>query len=311
MGPEIGLFAPVPNFRYVGLELVPARQLGVAGAAFALGASVSLAASAAGAAAILAGGVASVLAAVALSEARKPSAASHVVRMGIVPWGVLVHTSHAPRILRWAAVKRVDIATSRAQSPWIAALSSRVVVETERDRFIGATIGPVPLERLVEHLAAYAEEQARPVALDLDGARAAESLEPECETLFGAARAWLETANAAARLELLPGGYRRASARASTPRTVEVLRRILRDRRPKHADPRAFAAVVAAEVHAREVIPDLVALTRCPHPVVAAVAKQSARKLGAARARIGTLDEVAPFLFEGDRARLEAWARDE
>lgn len=230
--------------------------------------------------------------------------------MGIVPWGVLVHTEDAPRILRWAAVKRIDVATSRVRGLWSPGLASRVVVETERERFVGRAIGAVQLDRLVAHLDAYAEEQAVPVALDLEGEHAAEVLEPECETLFVAARGWLGTRAAAVELDLEPGGYRRAATPSASARAVDVLRRILRDRTPKRADPRAFAAVIAAELHAAELVPELVALTQCPHPVVAAVAKQAAHKLGAARARIGTLDEVAPFLFEGDRARLDAWARD-
>jgi hypothetical protein len=90
---------------------------------------------------------------------------------------------------------------------------------------------------------------------------------------------------------------------------VGVLRRILVDRTPRAADPRAFAAVVAAELDARELAPEIIPLTQCPHPLVAAVAKQAARKLGVSRARTGTLDEVAPFLWEGDRARLEAWVK--
>ena len=40
---------------------------------------------------------------------------------------------------------------------------------------------------------------------------------------------------------------------------------------------------------------------------MAAVARQAAGKLGAPRAKTGTLDEVAPLLFDSDRARLEAW----
>ncbi len=325
-----GLIAPVPDFRYVGLEPLPARELGVAGAALALGASVTLVTSGLDHAggeghALFAGALASIVATFALRGARgnvTPKGLQGSVRMGIVPWGVLVHTDDAPRILRWAAVKRVEIATVRSRSlPLLSAstsglplsfwpsVSSRVVVETERDRFVGTAIGAVQLDRLIMHLDDYATEQATPIALDLDGVRPAESLEPECESLLVAARSWLESAKAATKLGLSPGGYRRTSASASSPRAVEVLRRILSDRASKTADPRAFAAIVAASLHATELVPELIALTQCPHPVVAAVAKQAAHKLGAARARIGTLDEVAPFLFEGDRARLDAWAR--
>ena len=90
-------FAPVPDFRYVGLEPIPARELGVASAAVALGAVVvlgqgfgvfdgrqALVTSAAAAIALL-----------ALGAARRRRSATGSVRMGIVPWGVLVHADEA------------------------------------------------------------------------------------------------------------------------------------------------------------------------------------------------------------------------
>jgi hypothetical protein len=196
----------------------------------------------------------------------------------------------------------------RVPRVWTSAPSSRVAIETERDRFVGEAVGPLALERLIEHFDAYAAEQAMPLALDLNGdARMIEAIEPACEPLIATAREWLETASAVVALGLAPAGYRRASVLAPTARAVDVLRHILRDRTPKPADPRAFAAVVAAEIHATELVADLVALTESPHPVVAAVARQAARKLGACRAKTGTVEEIAPFLFESDRARLIAW----
>lgn len=306
------LFAPVPNFRYVGLEPVPARQLGVAATAFGLGAGVTLAMSGLDSRhAVVAGTLASIISAFALRGAgAKPAPALGSARMGIVPWGVLVDAEDSPRILRWAAVKRVDVSMSRSRALLgSTGVSSRVVVETEYDRFVGEAVGAVPLDGLVEHLDAYAREQDAPLAFDLDGERAAEVVEPECEALLRTATGWLETARAATRLELPPAGYRRTSAHAASARTVEVLGRVLRDRTPKAADPRAFAAVLAAELRAHALVPELVALTQCPHPLVAAFARQAARKLGVARAKIGTLDEVEPFLFDKDRARLDAWVR--
>jgi hypothetical protein len=307
-------FAPTPDFRYVGLEPIVAPRLGVAATAFGLGAGVTLAMSGLDPRqALLAGAIASILSVFALRGAgAAPVNTSGSARMAIVPWGVLVETDEAPRILRWAAVRKIEVETSRVNRLLAgAALSSRVAIETERDRFVGEAVGIVRLERLVEHLAEYANEQGTPLALDLVGdvgeLEALEAIEPGCESLLGAARDWLETADAVVQLGLEPAGYRRASALASTPRAVEVLRRILRDRTPRPADPRAFAAVVAAEIHAKELVPDLVALTECPHPLVAAVARQAARKLGASRARTGTLEELSPFLFDTDRARLENW----
>lgn len=307
-------FAPAPDFRYVGLEPVAAPRLRVAATAFGLGAGVTLAMSGLDTRqALVAGALASILSAFALRGAGAPAAASGSARMAIVPWGVLVETADAPRILRWAAVRKVEVETSRARHLLAStALSTRVAIETERDRFVGEAVDAVPLERLVEHLEAYASEQATPVALELGGVEDAhgeplEAIEPGCEMLLASARDWLASADAVARLGLAPAGYRRSCALAPTPRAVEVLRRVLRDRTSRAADSRAFAAVVAAELHAKELVPDLVALTQCPHPLLAAVARQAARKLGAPRSKTGTLDEVAPFLFESDRARLEAW----
>jgi hypothetical protein len=306
------LLAPVPDFRYVGLEPIPARRVGVAVTAFGLGAGVSLAMSGCDSRhALVAGALASLASAYALRGAGAGTAlSSGSARMAIVPWGVLVHTDEAPRILRWAAVRRIEVALPRARTLLSGTtISSVVVVETERDRFVGEAVGRAPLERLVEHLDDYAREQGTPLALDLDGESPAEVLESELEVLFSAARGWLESAPAAARLELLPAGYRRAGSHTPTRSAIDVLRNVLSDRTPRGADPRAFAAVVAAELEATELAAELVALTQCPHPLVAGVAKQAARRLGVARAKTGTLDEVAPFLWEGDRARLEAWVK--
>jgi hypothetical protein len=306
-------FAPAPDFRYVGLEPIAAPRLGVAATAFGLGAGVTLAMSGLDTRqALIAGILASVLSAFALRGAGAPSTASGSVRMAIVPWGVLVHIDETPRILRWAAVRTVEVATSRAHHLLAgAALSSRVAIATDRDRFVGEAVGAVSLEGLVAHLESYANEQSAPIALDLDGSAEAresiEAIEPGCEMLLGAARDWLQTAEAVGQLALVPAGYRRTSALAPTARAVEVLGRILRDRTPRPRDPRAFAAVVAAELHAQELVPELVALAQCPHPMVAAVARQAARRLGAPRSKTGTLEELSPFLFESDRIGLEAW----
>lgn len=309
-------FAPTPDFRYVGLEpigVLERRGLGVAATAFGLGAGVMLAMSSLDVRqALLAGGLASLVSALALHGAAPPPATGSA-RMAIVPWGVLVEMVESPRVLRWAAVRKVEIETSRARRLLEGtALSSRVVIVTDQDRFVGGAVGAVPLERLVAHLEAYANEQATPVALHLhggdDAGEALEATEPGFEMLVATAREWLASANAVAELGLAPLDYRRASALAPTARAVEVLGRVLRDRTPKGADPRAFAAVVTAELRASELLPDLMAIAQSPHPLLAAVARQAARKLGAPRAKTGTLDEVSPFLFEADRARLEAWA---
>jgi len=314
MGAVPADFAPVPDFRYVGLEPVASRSLARALGAVGFGAGVSLALSAFDARHALVGGaLASLTAGAALRQRGSRRIAKDAVRMAIVPWGVLVDAYDAPRILRWAAVRKVDVETTRA--PHILGgdhgFSSRVVITTDHESFVGEASGLVPLERLVVHLDAYATEQATPLALDLDGSAdhvaVLEPSEPGAEPLLDGVREWLGTATAVARLGLAPGGYRRVGALAPTPLAVEVLRRTLQSRTPRPRDPRAFAAIVAAELRATELVPELVSLTQCPQPLVAAAAKQAARRLGVAEARTGTLDEVAPFLFDVDRMRLETW----
>ena len=308
------VLAPSPDFRYVGLEPFSAPRFGVAATALGLGAMVTLATSGfAPAHALMAGALVSSLSALTLRRARGVPSTSGSVRMAIVPWGVLVEVDDTPRILRWAAIRTIDIHTPCARRLVLgAAVSSRVAITTEHDRFIGVAVGAVTLEQLVEHVEAYASEQGAPVALDLDGEGGAresvEVVEPTCEMLLAAARGWLSSADAAGRLGLEPAGYRKTSALVATPRALEVLGQTLRDRTPRAADPRAFAAVLAAELGATRLVPELVALAQCPHVLVAAVARQAARKLGASRAQAGTLDELAPFLFDSDRVALEGWA---
>ena len=298
--------APVPDFRYVGLEPIPVRDVSRFAGALGLGTTIALVVAASGGGhveAALSGALTSAGSAMALRAAGRRGMRPSGARMGIVPWGVLVEEEQTPRILRWPGVRRVDVVAWRARH-------SRVIVETERDRFVGESVGAAGLERLVTHLHQYASEQSTPLAMSLgDGHGALDVDEPAVETLLGAAREWLASARGASTLDLTPGGYRGASFPAAGPHAVAVLRTVLRDRSPRAADPRAFAAVVAAEVRATDLSADLVTLTQCPHPLIAAVAKQAARKLGVPRSRTGTLDEVAPFLAEGDRVRLDAWAR--
>lgn len=229
--------------------------------------------------------------------------------MAIVPWGVLIDPDERPRVLRWAAVRKVHVEMTHGRDEGTPTTScSFVTVETDRDKWTGRAAGTVPLDRLLAHLDAYAKEQSHSIALDLEGCRAGEGpLEPECEPLISAARGYLESAPASTRLGLPPGGYRRASVRAAGPDTLAELRAVLTDRTSHEADPRAFAAVVAAELEAKELADDLVALIQCPHPVIAAVARQAALKLGVDPTKAGSLAEVAPFLMPQDAEHLAAW----
>ncbi len=116
--------APAPDFRYVGLEPGPAAHPGLwasfAAAGTTLGAGVLyeigikgaiLAALAATAGAVLVRRVGGPRVA---ARARAKLGGTALVRrdpvaMAIVPWGILVQPDLAPRILRWAAVKTVQV----------------------------------------------------------------------------------------------------------------------------------------------------------------------------------------------------------
>jgi hypothetical protein len=223
---------------------------------------------------------------------------------------VLVHPEEKSRVLHWPGVERVESKviygsdTGTPESLW-----SVVTVETSREKLSGRAPGAVPLEQLQVHVDAYAREAAHVVALDLGGSEPGEGpLEPEVEPLLEAARAYIVGAPASDRLGLPSSGYRRTSAKATSARAVSELRGVLRDRVAKPIDPRAFAAVIAAELGATDLIDDLLALIQCPHPVIAAVARVAAKKLGVSSSRSGGVDEVAPFLMDQDVSALEKWA---
>jgi hypothetical protein len=242
-----------------------------------------------------------------------PRRGAREVAMAIVPWGVLVEPDTDPRVLHWPAVRRIAVQVSHSMHGGTpAVVSSVVTVETEREILAGQTPGPAGLEGLTVHLDAYAVEAARPVALDLEGFEAAGdgATNPVMADLLRRAEDLCGTARGAAELGLPPGGYRTIAEPAATPETIALLHGILTSgtEAAPPADPRPLAAIVAARLSARELCPDLLRLVSSPHPVVAAVAKAAALRLGAARNRAGAIDEVAAFLFEEDYDRIARWA---
>jgi hypothetical protein len=308
--------APAPDFRYVGLDPGPRSRVGLwASATFgaaSFGAGLLHGISIRG---VLLTAVGALAGALALRRIGGPVLAKkwggQPMAMAIVPWGVILDPEGDRRVLRWPAVGgvHVEMIHGRDQGTPTTLWSVVTVQSQSGEKFVGRARGAVPLDRLMAHLEAYAEEQGRRIALDLDGDRAGEGpVEPDCEPLLGAARGWLDSADASGRLDLPPSGYRGTSARATSAKAVEVLRDVLCNRAERAIDARAFAAACAAELHAGELADDLVPLVQSPHPLVAAVARVAAKKLGVATARTGALDEVEPFLLEEDAETLRRWA---
>jgi hypothetical protein len=303
--------APSPDFRYVGLS--PGAALGprVAASLFLAGGGVGAGlmreiglAEAALAACLAATGVA-----LLWRRARAPFRVStSATPFALVPWGVLVDDEQEPRTLRWAAVRSLHVHTLYGRDgATTSTLHSLVTLETDHERFAGRTAGAVPLDRLLVHMESYAREQERRLALDLEGEVVGPGLlEPQFDRLLSAALDVIHTAPSSQRLGL-EGSYRMTGMRAGE-HTSDSLRAILRDRARHQLDRRPLAAILAAELRLTELVQDLIPLVQSPHPIVAGVAKVAALRLGASHARIGHIDEIAPFLSPDDVESLTAFA---
>lgn len=275
-----------PDFRYVGLGPAPI------GAVRTVAAFVASAASRRRGLALLGG--------------------ARSVAMAIVPWGIVVDPERDGRVLRWPAVRsvRLDLVhgrdTATPTTRW-----SFVTIETARERLRGRAPGHAPLERLEAHVEAYADEGARPIAWSLDGAVAAPIAvaEPAFEELLHHARSLLAGREGRALLSLPLDDYRGARAARPSPLAIATLRAALSERGGAPFDPRPLASVLAAELGANELATDLVRLVTSPHPVVAAIARAAALRLGAEASRAGAIDEVEPFLWGDDAEALRKWAR--
>lgn len=311
-------YAPPPDFRYVWLVPGPsfraltiaAGTVGLSSLGLALGpeaAAWSLTSGSLPIGLAVAGGAAFAVGLVRQIQRPKAPSGAREVNMAIVPWGVLVDPGAEARILRWSAIRKVEVAvkhTLRGGTPAI--VSSVVTVETEHDVLAGHAVGAVGLESLTVNLDAYADEASRPLAADLDGMEILDEdgLGPVVGLLLRHAQELCSTSQGAARLHLPAGDYRRALLRAPGPETLAVLGRALAGDVAGSADPRPIAAICAALLGAKEVTPRLLRLSSSPHPVVAAVARAAALRLGVAPAKVGSIEEVDEFLFEEDRETI-------
>jgi hypothetical protein len=301
-GPSFGaltLAAGTVSLSSIGLALGPQAE-----AWSATGGSLPLGIAVAG------GAVAAVALARQLRTPRPPRGAREVP-MAVVPWGVLVDPAAEPRILRWPAIRKIEVLVShtlRGGTPAI--VSSLVTIHTSREVFAGRAPGAVGLESLTVNVEAYGEEAACPPSMDLDGHEPIEGgeLGPVASLLLRSASDLCSSSRGAARLALPACSYRIAGARAAAPETLELLQSALAGDRPGPADPRPLAAIVAGLLGARELVPSLLRLGSCPHPVVAATARAAALRLGAAPSRAGAIAELAEFLFEEDASLIASFA---
>lgn len=249
-----------------------------------------------------------------LRQSRRARANVNVreVQMVIVPWGIVVDPNDAPRILRWPAIREVIVEAKHALSGGTpSTISSFVTIKTEHDALLGHAMGSVGLESLVANWSAYAEEASRPPSVDLEGMEPLEESEamPSIATFLRRAEELCVSSQGAAHLSLLPGGYRAHSTSAYTPETILILRRSLRGQVGGDSDPRVMASILAGLLGVQDVLPELVRLSGSPHPMVAAVARAAALRLGVMPAKVGRVEEIAEFLFEEDLEGLRGFAQ--
>jgi hypothetical protein len=230
--------------------------------------------------------------------------------MAIVPWGVLV-VGDAPKALRWCSIRAVQFDTVHGKDAGApTTLYSVVLVQTEREELAGMAGGSVGLERLVAYLSEYQSEQARPIALDVTGARIADATEPFAEDLVANARRYLTSHDAVQVLGLPQLGYRGAFAPVASLAGLAALRVLLRGEDDSVADRRPFALVLAGELAALDLTEDVVALVQSPHPAVALAAKAAALRLGVTSMRAGTVAELDEFADSRDIAAFSRWSAE-
>jgi hypothetical protein len=300
--------APPPDFRYVGLEPGPpgsevsTTTVAVGAGAFGLG---LVAGGSPDLASLLGAATAGALAAWLAARLRGPvlrRPGTLEAAIELVPWGAIVAEPSGPRVLRWAALRSVEVRRVHfidEATPRIA--WTIVTLHGDRRSWVGRAPGAVDLTRLETHLADYAHEAA--ARITLGGIAPDDDDEPpRFHELVSAAR------NAAtSRGELREARSLRSRELAAGPESRAWCARLLADA-PDDDDPRPLAAVVAGELGFGDLAPALSSLVSSPHPMVALSARAALLRLGRPPASVGALDELEQFVDGDDLDAARVWA---
>jgi hypothetical protein len=240
-----------------------------------------------------------------------------------VPWGIVIDPDGDPTPVPWSRMRHVSFTLTQPDRNRLLASSFYGIERDRRDDaparallVFETDVGAVQaagedgewiaeLRSLVPRVAKAAE---RWPAGDLYGTAFLEVNDlPVSLALFRHAEAILASADGRASLGLPEqGDYRTTHSRVAGPETLDVLRRALW--KGEGLDPGPLAAVLAAELGIAELLPDLLRLILSPSPLLAAVAKASAMRLGASLVVAGSFDEVERFLPADVMAELRSWA---
>ncbi|HEY6724391.1 MAG TPA: hypothetical protein VI197_10170 [Polyangiaceae bacterium] len=307
-------FAPPPDFRYISLEPTQGAP-NLKGRAICTGAVVcGVGVMALGSNALALTWALGLGVGAAWFVLRRPprhtAAVIDIEHIAIVPWGVVVHAGSGPRVLRWGAIDSIHVRyQSERESATPVIRWSEVTLRARTETIVGRARGLAPLERLEAHLASYAQEAGRPIALDAAATTTAVSdLEPVFPRLLDEVHRSVRAPDAIPELGLDARGYRGGSQRDLGTEGLGVLRRWLtEDAAALGADRRPLAAVLAAELRARPLLETLMALVTSPHPFVAAVARSAALRLGAELRRVGSLQELSDFVAAAELEAMGSW----
>jgi hypothetical protein len=238
--------------------------------------------------------------------------------MTVVPWGIVLEEEP----VRWAEVHMLRH-TARHPGPEerdARQASSTLYVEARLKRLVGSGVTGNTI-RAFSSVGAYDDglegidalwprfraECRRDFVLSLDdsGATVSQTSPDGAREIMVAAQEYLTLPEATDQLGLPTGGYRGAARLVATPITIERLGRALSS--PDGLDPAPFAAVLAAELDAQPLLPSLIDLVLSPSPIVAAISRAAALRLGARPGRVGSLEEIQPFITDDVVRDLRSW----
>jgi len=229
------------------------------------------------------------------------------VAMRMEPWGIVLDPEGTPTVLPWpriSAIRHRTVAVNEDTSV------EMFFVEVEGTTHRAVCPAHAPITVLPVALSGYVAAAKAPVALDLEGSVSVEGEKARFGELLGRARRMLESPDGAAQLGMPATGYRGGASRTPGPETVSILKSALVGHR-RAVDEGPLAAVLAAMLGRRELIPQVLTLCMSPSPFVAAVSKAAALRLGAPPMQPGAVDEVLPFLPEDEVHAIERFARGE
>lgn len=225
----------------------------------------------------------------------------------IVPWGVITAVAHG-----WDEIDQIvheslkqEDGTNDRGWPFI---KSFVYVDIDGERFQGVCDFKPALSGLPGLLRTFAAESERPIALDLEGE---ETIDPGSgvtfKRLLDAARRLRGSSRAEELFDVRSADYR------TTTRTLRgegaALLGDLMTRAPGHADVAPLAAVLAAELGAEGFDAELSVLSRSPSPLVSAVARAAAMRMGSGPSSLTRRRELAAFLEGSEASAIDAWGR--